>query len=95
MLTDADDRRTATGEGLLVRVLVRNRLMYDGHRSPRRIGFWTRYRARLVGIEAEQVQAARVQDEGLRVGEILLLEVAERSLPAAPAPSGPRRRTPR
>ncbi|WP_203338124.1 SLC13 family permease [Nocardioides limicola] len=79
VLADPDGQIVAHGEGYLVRALVRNRLLYTGQRS-RAIGFWTRYRARLVGIETPSLTAARLGDERLRVGEILLLEVAKDGL---------------
>lgn len=81
VIAGADTAQPATGDGRLVRALVRNRLLYSGRRASE-IGFWPRYRARLLGIEAERTTAARLADERLRVGEILLLEASESSLPA-------------
>jgi di/tricarboxylate transporter len=81
VLAGSDTAQPATGEGHLVRALVRNRLLYSGRRASE-IGFWPRYRARLLGVEAERTTATRLADERLRVGEILLLEAGESSLPA-------------
>lgn len=81
VLAGADTAQPASGDGRLVRALVRNRLLYSGRRASE-VGFWPRYRARLLGIEAEQPTASRLAQERLRVGEILLLEASESSLPA-------------
>jgi di/tricarboxylate transporter len=80
VLTDTSPFPNATKEGTLVRALVRNRLLFTGRRA-RDIGFWIRYRARLVGIETQRTVATRLADERLRVGEILLLQVAKNDLP--------------
>ncbi|QYJ05525.1 SLC13 family permease [Nocardioides panacisoli] len=81
VLTDTHRNTRASGNGVLVRALVRNRLLFTGRRA-RTIGFWVRYRARLVGIEAQQTVSARLSEERLNVGEILLLEVAEEDMAA-------------
>lgn len=80
VLSDSGGFRSASGDGFLLRALLRNRLLYNGTRA-RAVDFWSRYRARLIGIETERTTAARLGDERLRVGEILLLEADEESLP--------------
>lgn len=67
-------------DGHLVRVVVRNRWLFNGRRAGA-IGFWRRFRARPIGIESTRMRADRLADTKLRVGEIVLLETAEDELP--------------
>ncbi|WP_349827776.1 SLC13 family permease [Brevibacterium litoralis] len=78
--SDMDGSYGHARDGVLVRALVRNRLLFDGRRA-RDIGFWRRYRARPIGIEAEGVHSPRLADATLRVGEVVLLETEESEIP--------------
>ncbi|GHC99215.1 SLC13 family permease [Zhihengliuella salsuginis] len=78
--SDMDGNYGHAREGHLVRAVVRNRWLFNGRRSAD-IGFWRRYRARPIGLEGSGTQDTRLADTKLRVGEIVLLEAAEKDLP--------------
>jgi di/tricarboxylate transporter len=66
-------------DGLLVRVLLRNRNVFTG-RTGAAVDFWSRYGARPVGLDTEEVSARRLADEKLHVGEVVLLEISSTAL---------------
>lgn len=78
--SDMDGNYGHARDGHLVRAVVRNRWLFNGRRSAD-IGFWRRYRARPIGIEGAGTKGARLADTKLRVGEVVLLEAAEKDLP--------------
>ncbi len=79
VLSDFDNERRVRGDGRLVPVLLRNRLLFAG-RTAGRVSFWERYRARLIGLDAESVDTLRLAGESLHVGEVVLLEVSATAL---------------
>jgi di/tricarboxylate transporter len=66
-------------DGNLVRVLLRNERVFQGH-SAREVDFWKRYQARPIGLEVDKLSSRRLADEALRVGEIVLVEVSTTAL---------------
>ncbi len=76
MHSDAGDMRRVRSDGDLVRVLFRNRQLFKGATAAS-VNFWARYRARLIGLEAESLQGRRLADEPLQVGEIALLQLSK------------------
>lgn len=79
MLSDFGESRRVRRDGQLVRVLLRDRQVFNG-RTGADVDFWTRYSGRLVGLEVEQTRAKRLADEKLHVGEIALLEISRTAL---------------
>jgi di/tricarboxylate transporter len=79
VLSEFGDTRRVRKDGNLVRVLLRNERIFQGH-SAREVDFWTRYRARPLGVEVDEVSSRRVADEALRVGEIVLVEISTTAL---------------
>ena len=67
------------GDGVLVRVLLRDPDVFED-RPARDAKFWERYNARLIGLEAERLEANRIADESLGVGTIALLELSRTAL---------------
>jgi di/tricarboxylate transporter len=79
VLSEFGESRRVRKDGNLVRILLRNERLFKGH-SAREVDFWHRYRARPIGLEAEQVTSRRLADEALRVGEIVLVEISNTAL---------------
>ena len=79
VLSDMDRSRRVRSDGRLVRVLLRNRQRFSGRKAAR-AEFWSRYRARLIGLETEKLGARRLADEKLHVGEIALLQASASAL---------------
>lgn len=79
VLSDIGERRVARGDGSLVRVLLRNRHRFNGGTAGT-IGFWQRYRTRLIGLETARLSSRRLADERLHVGEICLVEASQTAL---------------
>ena len=79
VLSEFGDARRVRKDGNLVRVLLRNERIFQGH-SAREVDFWKRYRARPLGLEVDKVSSRRVADEALRVGEIVLVEISTTAL---------------
>lgn len=67
------------GDGQLVRVLLRDPGIFKG-KEVRAAKFWDRYRARLIGLEKNSLEARRIADESLDVGMIALLEISRTAL---------------
>jgi di/tricarboxylate transporter len=79
VLSVSGESRKVRGDGVLVRVLLRNPDVFE-NRLARDAGFWDHYKARLIGLEAEKLAAHRIADESLRVGTIALLEISRTAL---------------
>ena len=79
LLSDVDGLRPVRSGGQMIRVLLRNRQLFKG-KSAADAGFWRRYRARLIGLETEQIKSRRLADEPLYVGEIALLQISNADL---------------
>jgi di/tricarboxylate transporter len=79
VLSEMDQSRRVRGDGRLVRVLLRNRQRFSGRKAAQ-AGFWTRYRARLIGLETDTLDARRLAAEKLHVGEVALLQVSASAL---------------
>jgi di/tricarboxylate transporter len=79
VLSEFGDARRVRKDGNLVRILLRNERIFQGH-SAREVDFWQHYRARPIGLEVGQVQARRLADDALRVGEIVLVEISNTAL---------------
>lgn len=79
VLSEFGSSRKVREDGNLVRILLRNERLFQGH-SAREVDFWQHYRARPIGLEVGQVQARRLADEALRVGEIVLVEISNTAL---------------
>lgn len=79
VLSEFGDSRRVRTDGHLVRILLRNDLVFH-HRNAREVDFWRRYQARPIGLEVKQVPARRLADEVLRVGEIVLVEISRSAL---------------
>jgi di/tricarboxylate transporter len=79
VLTVSGESHKVRGDGVLVRVLLRNPERFDD-RPARDAGFWDRYNARLIGLQAESLEARHIADETLHVGSIALLELSRTAL---------------
>jgi di/tricarboxylate transporter len=79
VLSVSGESSRVRGDGVLVRVLLRNPQTFDG-REARDAGFWERHQARLIGLEKEALEARRIADEPLEVGAIALLEISRTAL---------------
>lgn len=79
VLSEFGSARRVRSDGHLARLLLRNDRIFKGN-TGKRVDFWQRYQARLVGLEVNQVHARRLADEPLGVGEIVLVQVSATSL---------------
>ncbi|WP_376696680.1 SLC13 family permease [Wenzhouxiangella sp. EGI_FJ10305] len=79
VLSEFGERRSVRRDGKLARVLLRNETVF-GDSTGQSVGFWRRYKARLVGLETDSVRSRRLADERLRVGEIVLVEISATAL---------------
>ncbi len=79
VLSVSGEAGAVRGDGVLVRVLLRNPDVFED-RQARDAKFWDRYKARLIGIEAESLEANRIADESLDVGTIALLDLSRTAL---------------
>jgi di/tricarboxylate transporter len=79
VLTVSGESHKVRGDGVLVRVLLRNPDRFED-RQARDARFWDRYNARLIGLEVESLEARRIADESLHVGTIALLELSRTAL---------------
>ena len=79
VLSVSGESSRVRGDGKLVRVLLRESRFFDG-KEVRAAKFWTRYQARLIGLEKEALNERRIADEALEVGEIALLEISHTAL---------------
>jgi len=79
VLSDMHKTREARSDGQLVRALLRDRQRFSGRKAAD-VGFWNRYRARLIGLETEKLDGRRLADEKLHVGEIALLQISNTAL---------------
>lgn len=79
MLSEFGEARKVRKDGQLVRVLLRDRQVFNG-RTGAEVDFWKRYQGRLVGLEVEETRSKRLADEKLHVGEIVLLEISRTAL---------------
>ena len=68
------------GDGTLVAVLLRDRVVFNGHTAAW-VDFWERYRARLIGLGGKKApESRRLEKEELHVGESVLVEVSDSAL---------------
>lgn len=79
VLSEFGEPRRVRADGLLVRVLLRNRNVFTG-RTGAAVDFWSRYGGRPVGLDTEEISARRLADEKLHVGEVVLLEISSTAL---------------
>ncbi len=80
VLSDFGKPHRVRGDGTLVSVLLRNRLVFNG-RTAAWVDFWERYHARLIGLSAEHSpDRRRLEKEKLRVGETVLVEISDSAL---------------
>lgn len=79
VLSEFGRRRRVRGDGQFVRLLLRERQVFNG-RSGAEVDFWRRYGGRLIGLEVDAVRSRRLADEPLRVGEIVLMEISRSAL---------------
>lgn len=79
VLSEFSDGHRVRSDGRLVRVLLRNRRRFAGHPA-RAVDFWRHYQARPIGIEHDGTPSARLADEPLDVGEVMLLEISSTAL---------------
>ena len=79
VLSEFGEPRKVRGDGLLVPVLLRSRMIFTG-RTAADVNFWNRYQGRLIGVDTETVKGRRLAEEKLHVGEIVLLEISQTAL---------------
>jgi di/tricarboxylate transporter len=79
VLSEFADTKRVRGDGHLVRVLLRNRHVFTGRRADA-VGFWARYRVRLIGLDTETMDSRRLAHEPLHVGEVALLQLSGTAL---------------
>ena len=79
MLSEFGEARKIRGDGALVRVLLRSRMVFTG-RTAAAVDFWKRYQGRLIGLDTETIKGPRLADEKLHVGEIVLMETSRTAL---------------
>lgn len=79
VLSEFGHSRRVRGDGQLVRLLLRDREVFNG-RTGADVDFWHRFGGRLIGLEVEDVRSRRLADERLHVGEIVLMEVSRTAL---------------
>lgn len=79
VLSEFGRPRRVRGDGQLVRLLLRDRQVFNG-KSGAQVDFWRRYGGRLIGLEVDTVRSRRLADERLRVGEIVLMEISKSAL---------------
>lgn len=79
VLSEFGERRRLRRDGKLARVLLRNERVFKNVPGDS-VGFWRRYKARLVGLETDTVGSRRLADERLRVGEIVLISISATAL---------------
>ncbi|MCA1799337.1 MAG: SLC13 family permease [Xanthomonadaceae bacterium] len=75
VLSEFGEPRRVRGDGMLVSVLLRNRVVFAG-KDASSVDFWGRYKARPIGISVNDVRNHRLEHECLHVGEKMLLEVS-------------------
>ena len=75
VLSEFGDARRVRGDGLFGAVLLRNRRVFAG-RTAAAADFWSRYRARLIGLDTQKLQSNRLASEVLHVGEVVLVEMS-------------------
>ncbi|HUO83311.1 MAG TPA: SLC13 family permease [Gammaproteobacteria bacterium] len=76
VLSEFGDARRVRGDGLFGAVLLRNRRVFAG-RTAAVADFWSRYRARLIGLDTQKLQSNRLASEILHVGEVVLVEMSK------------------
>jgi len=79
VLSEFGEAHRVRGEGGLVAVLLRNRMLFNG-RTAGEIDYWRRYQARPIGLAIDDAGHRRLRDEKLHVGEIVLLEISAAAL---------------
>ncbi len=79
VLSAIDPTRRVRGDGHLARILLRNDRVFK-NAPARRVDFWRRYQARLVGMEIDRSRSRRLADERLAVGEIVLVQISGTAL---------------
>lgn len=76
VLSEFGEPRRVRGDGMLVSVLLRNRVVFAG-KDAGSVDFWGRYKARAIGISVAELGNHRLGNESLHVGEKMLLEVSD------------------
>ncbi len=79
VLSQFGESRPVRSDGQLARLLLRNDRVFERVRAGK-AHFWRRYQARLVGLEIERAKSARLADELLTVGEIVLVQLSSTAL---------------
>ena len=79
VISEFGERRRLRQDGKLARVLLRSDRVFKNVTGGS-VGFWQRYKARLVGLETDSVRSRRLADERLRVGEIVLIAISATAL---------------
>ena len=79
VISEFGERRRLRQDGKLARVLLRSDRVFKNVTGGS-VGFWQRYKARLVGLETDSVRSRRLADERLRVGEVVLIAISATSL---------------
>ncbi|NBD95660.1 MAG: citrate transporter [Gammaproteobacteria bacterium] len=79
VLSAIDQSRRVRSDGHLARLLLRNDRVFK-NAPARRVDFWRRYQARLVGLEIDRSRSRRLADEELAVGEIVLVQLSTTAL---------------
>lgn len=79
VISEFGTARRVRGDGRMVRVLLRDALLFKGHTGAD-VDLWSRYRARPIGLEVDRVESRRLGDEPLHVGEIVLMQVSRSAL---------------
>lgn len=79
VLSDINESRRVRDDGQLVRALLRDRQAFTG-KTCAKIDFWSRFNARLVGLETDALKENRLADEQVHVGEIALLQISNTAL---------------
>lgn len=79
VLSEFGDPQRVRGDGQLVRVLLRNRIIYRGSTAAE-IDFWERYQTRLIGLDKSSTRNTRLANEALHVGDIVLVEASNTAM---------------
>jgi di/tricarboxylate transporter len=79
VLSEIDEPTWVRADGHLVRALLRDRQVFSGKTSAE-VDFWSRYQARLIGLETAELRENRLAEEKVHVGEVALLQVSNTAL---------------
>jgi len=67
-------RRMPLGQGKIIKVVIPN---YFNNKNLKKIDFWTKYQAAVIGVRRDEIETQRLADMTLKQGEVLLIKVAE------------------